>query len=532
MYTSNPFSANKENYPIAYQDGKTAYYHTDFSLDTIRTQLAGSQTLILPSYQNLPPLQVDLDTLPPDLASVISSYGTHFRIDRFAVLFGVLGGVNNALRGRYIVKLNEFWKEPLVDYWLLLAPPGSKKSAFVKALRSPHEKFLNEKQAEYHSRYSGLESKRDSKKRFYTSAIKYVSANQLNRYSSEMLESNPELVQQASENVAAFQEKISADLPVIPASPELFWDNGTMKGLLDQMANQGGCVGIMEAEGGFLLDALSKKNIALTTFLKAKDMEWASDIVIGRKAVVRAAALPMLFVVQPAVYEELYTKKHLSNRGGLARFLPYFIQNTSEENYGSPSSMHEVYSHKINKMLRENFTQESNREIHEIEVDKAAYNLICDFERAIDDEIRYCSNEAFISFLQKLHGSAVRIAGDIHCWNNPEAPHEVLLSEKEMMLGINIAQALKEHARLAFSPELLMRAKNAQEIARFILRRDLVWANYLTSTYLAQHIRDMDKADIIPALQLLEQSGMIRLIPRKKGAYNFIVNPNLPYMII
>ena len=101
-----------------------------------------------------------------------------------------------------------------------------------------------------------------------------------------------------------------------------------------------------------------------------------------------------------------------------------------------------------------------------------------------------------------------------------------------MMLGISIARALREHASFAFSPELLRRAKNAQEIALFILRKDLVGANDLTSTYLAQYIRGMNKADIIPALQLLEECGMIRLIPRKKGAYNLIVNPNLPRMII
>lgn len=92
---------------------------------------------------------INWDLLPKGIRQTAEAVSSVAGWDRFSVLMACLGSVAMAMRGRYIIELDDFWKEPVILHQLLIAPSGQRKDLIVKIFKSEFDKFIGEKQCKY-----------------------------------------------------------------------------------------------------------------------------------------------------------------------------------------------------------------------------------------------------------------------------------------------------------------------------------------------------------------------------------------------
>ena len=168
----------------------------------------------------------------------------------------------------------------------------------------------------------------------------------------------------------------------------------------------------------------------------------------------------------------------------------------------------QFYNKKIKSILDRCYTQNSEYEIFTYKVDREAYLKAKDFELDIKKNANddHCKSLRF--FLDKLHGTATRIAGIIHTWNH-EKPEEIPISADEMELGIQIAALHVDHAVFAYSPSGSGAYYDAGKILDWVRSHNKL---RFTVREIGQGKYKMTNDKIYPALDLLEEHNYLRQI--------------------
>lgn len=176
-------------------------------------------------------------------------------------------------------------------------------------------------------------------------------------------------------------------------------------------------------------------------------------------------------------------------------------------------------------MLQRNYTQDCEREIFTCAVEKDAYQTVKQYEAQIADLVGMGKHKHMEPFLNKLHGTAVRIAGVIHAWNN-EYPEQHPITLQEMSLGIQIAHVHINHASYAFAPCGNSAFYDAQKILDWVKRHKY---SRFTARDIGQGISNMKNINIHPALNLLEQHNILAQIIIPGRSRICVMHPSFYY---
>jgi hypothetical protein len=223
-----------------------------------------------------------------------------------------------AAGGRAIVNVHNDWIEPVNLYIAVALPPASRKSAVFKTMTAPlyiAEETLQRNTAEDRHRAQITASAARAKA---AEAARIAEAT----YGTEHGE---DAINEAS--AAA----VLADQLEVPPAPRLIADDTTPEAAASLLAQQGGRIAVLSAEGGIfaILAGRYSGTPNLDVFLKAH----AGDkLRIDRKGrdpeFVDHPALTLGVAVQPSVFAELATSPGFRDKGLLGRILYSLPANT------------------------------------------------------------------------------------------------------------------------------------------------------------------------------------------------------------
>jgi replicative DNA helicase len=318
-----------------------------------------------------------------------------------------LATVSACVAKKVEVEVRSGWREPLNTYWLVALEPGNRKSAVFRDAVEPllrHERILSEQmRAPIQAALTRLEVKQRAQKRAVETAVKT---------------GTPEDLQLAAEL------KIDLEAEKVPVMPRLVVDDVTPERLAAMLAEQGGRLALLSAEGGLFELAGGRYSDGvpnLDVFLKGHPGDDLRVDRIGRAPVhVRKPALTLGLVVQPDVIRDLARKPGFRGSGLLARFffsLPQSLVGSRDiAPPAVPPDVTTTYSDLCSTLL----TLPEQREDGElvplvVRFDDPARRALEDFSRELESRLGAGGDLAAISdWANKLAGGVARIAGLLH----------------------------------------------------------------------------------------------------------------------
>jgi hypothetical protein len=425
------------------------------------------------------------------------------RVAPSAAVEEVVGlGSGELVRGR--------WREPTNLFTLVALPPGNRKSAVFDAMTDPlfeAEKQLND--ASHAAIVEAAMTARVAKDAAEAAAKKAAAASG---------EDRDHLVADA---VGMAQE--AADAITIPAEPQLLADDSTPETVTSRMAEQGGRIAVMSAEGG-IFDIIAGRYSGapnMDPFLKGHAGDRLRVDRQTRKEYIDRPALTMGLSVQPQVLEDIGRVRGFNGRGFLARFL-----------YAMPESL--VGRRKvITEPVPEQVADADQRRVIALTLaladwtDPAVIQLPPDadaaliaYQQRIEPPLAPRGQLGHIrEWAGKLAGATARIAALLHLATHPEQGHTQPVTADTMHQAITIGDYFTAHALAVFdamgADPTTGRARTVLDVLKTnrwhqVSRRDL-----FTKLSRAEFTT---VADLEPALALLEEHGYVRTdTPERTG---------------
>jgi hypothetical protein len=328
---------------------------------------------------------------PPDLSAVVA-----------------LATVSACLAKKVEVEIRPGWREPLNTYWLIALGPGNRKSAVFRDAVEPlhrYEQALSEQlRAPTQAALTRLEIKRRVLKRAMDTASKTTA---------------PEDIRVAE------QLGVQLDAEQVPVAPRLVVDDVTPERLAMMLAEQGGRLALLSAEGGLFELAGGRYSDGvpnLDVFLKGHP---GDDLRVDRVARgpvhVRKPALTLGLAVQPDVIRDLANKPAFRGSGLLARFFYSLPESLVGRRKVTPPAVPPAtaaqYAALCTRLLRlPEQRQDGELVPATVQLDDAARRLLEDFAENLEPRLGTGGDLAALSdWANKLVGGVARIAGLLHC---------------------------------------------------------------------------------------------------------------------
>lgn len=472
--------------------------------------------------------------IPEDLLMTAKNIAKITNTDIFSSVMALIAAISIALRSRYSVKLDENWDEMLNIYMMIAKYSGGMKSKFVEMLGIPHKKFLSQRR---HPKSQQNSTLRDLQNDLQKAAKERKSAciahhTDYIRKHGEALESMKSLV----EKLKCLKNDSDPYIIQNAVKEEIFWDVSTPLALPLKLQDHGETLAMMVPEASLLFSKFfnDKSFILLLNKCYGGESHQYDTTTPGRSIDLVNPSLNMLLMIQTNLMIKSFDDDFLNSIGFTPRVLPIFAGKYNELqqiDYSFVSKIDtgcmDLYHEKILNLLEFNFTQDNNREIWKILCEKSAYLLIKKFQKENELDLEAGRYKHMESFIRKLHGHAVRIAGIIHAWNYSR-PHEHPITLKEMQAGICLAKIVREHANFAFDTKSRETKHFAIKILEYLLRQD--WTRSLpliSASDLFGKARGLKMDKCLPALDFLEQHNFIRQHHEPKYQPLCILHPNL-----
>lgn len=404
--------------------------------------------------------EYDLPTFPVDaLPEVIRRYvlavaeSTQTSVDMAAV--EALGVVSLCSQGKYFIRGNADWAEPLNTYTVVILPPAERKSSVLSMMIRPVEVFEK------------LENERRSPE---------IVKSQMEL--SKLEKEKRSLVERASKGKATEEDiknkakEIAEYEPVKPL--RLFVDDVTSEKLTSVLAENNGCAAVVSAEGGIfdIISGLYSRNVNIDVFLKGHSGDTIRVDRIGRASEsIIHPALTMVLAVQPEVLNGLMSNNTFRGRGLTARFLYSMPKSTVGSRSFStepiPEGVRVRYQDLIEAILS------SDNEQQPISLDDGAQEVLETLFNEVEGRLKGDLAE-IPDWAGKFVGSVLRIGGILHVMKYPKDSMFDSVDRETMENAVTIGRYFLEHAKAAYS---LMGAdavnKNAQYLLSAIKRERL-----------------------------------------------------------
>jgi replicative DNA helicase len=417
-------------------------------------------------------------------------------------------------------------------YIVVSLEPGNRKSAVFQATVAPLEDF---EQAEHRRQVGEIKAaqlRKDlAESRLEDAEVALKNAKPAARPSLEVA------VQRCAQEVAEIQ---------IPTPCRMLADDVTPEKLTTLLAEQGGRIAVMSAEGD-IFDMMAGRygtggmsNFGV--FLKGHAGDTIRVDRVGRASeFVTRPAVTLGLTVQPEVLRGLSRHPGFRGRGLLARFfyaLPESLMGRRKINARPvPRSVRVAYEQQIRALLALPVEKDGkgNLEPRTLRFTEAAQETLEDFERWLEPQLQALGQlGSMTDWAGKLVGGIARIAGLLHMAEHAEVrePWKDPIRSATIERAISIGRYFLAHARAAYDQ---MGMDPEVEAARYILS----WLTArATETFTVRELFQATKgrfkkvAGLRPVLALLVEHGFIReqvLPPRpgpgRKPSQTFEVNP-------
>ncbi len=404
--------------------------------------------------------EYDLPTFPVDaLPEVIRRYvlavaeSTQTTVDMAAL--EALGVVSLCSQGKYFIRGNADWAEPLNIYTVVILPPAERKSSVLAMMIHPVEEYEKEENIRRNSRIIESQMVLDKLEKEKRSLVERASKGK----------ATEEDIKNKAKEIAEYE-------PV--KALRLFVDDVTSEKLTSVLAENNGCAAVVSAEGGIfdIISGLYSRNVNIDVFLKGHSGDTIRVDRIGRASEsIIHPALTMVLAVQPEVLNGLMSNNTFRGRGLTARFLYSMPKSTVGSRSFStepiPEGVRVRYQDLIEAILS------SDNEQQPISLDDGAGEVLETLFNEVEGRLKGDLAE-IPDWAGKFVGSVLRISGILHVMKYPKDSMFDSVDKATMENAVTIGRYFLEHAKAAYS---LMGAdavnKNAQHLLSAIKRERL-----------------------------------------------------------
>ena len=451
----------------------------------------------------VPPFPVD--TLPGWVAEQVAAVAEFTQTPPDLPGALALASLAAAAGGRAVVEVRGSWREPLNLFVAVAMAPGSRKSAVHAAMTEPllaGEKILAEAAAPKITEASAL-----------------AEIARLDAQAARQAASKAEGAERDDKVSEATEKALMAEAITVPALPRLVADDITPEAAASLLAEQGGRLAVLSAEGGIfsILGGRYTSGVpSLEVFLKGH----AGDMLrIDRKGRppehVERPALTLGLTVQPDVLRSIARMPGFRGRGLLARIL-YSLppSNVGYRRIGTapvPESVADTYTANLRALVT---TLAEWTDPAVLTLTPEAGALLLDAERRLEPRLAPGSDLAHLAdWAGKLIGAVARIAGLLHLGAHPEDGWTRAIGAQVVSDAIALGDYFTEHALAAFED---MGADETTDNARSVL--DWIKRHEFTNVsrrdvHAGNRSRFQKATDVDPVLELLCDRSWLRRRP-------------------
>ncbi len=468
---------------------------------------------LMPQWSSLP--QFPLEALPKVMKSYATAVAAHSQTSPdMAAVIG-LGVLAVCLQGKFKVEGTPGYYEPLSLYTVLIAAPGERKSGVMRAMTG----VLYDYEQEFNKSRSDEVRKNRQEREAVERQISGLKKKLENKYDREM---EMELQQ---------LEGQLADMPELK-SVRFFADDCSSEALTSLLANNGGRLAVISAEGG-IFDIMAGRYSNKTNIDVWLKGHCGDPIYVDRKSreaeCIPHPALSAILTIQPSVLTEIMENTTMTGRGLIARFLysspPSRIGSRVFRAAAIPEETKDAYRRLVYRLMDIPVAEETQT----LYLSEKAFEVI---ETYFAEHEKYLLGEgqATADWANKYIGAVLRIAGLLHCADM--APGNCEISATTIGRAIEIGKYFLAHSGYAYS---MMSGDINIRKARFVMAKlEKFGQPEVKRSDLFQACRGkffQKTEEIFPTLELLEEHGYLRqVIPERQGAgrppdVRILINP-------
>ena len=469
---------------------------------------------------------LNLQALPPVLRDFCRELAEEKQVPTELVLSNALAVLATAAQARYVVRVRDGFTEPLNLYTVCPLDPANRKSAVVEACTAPlreWEAWIAEKMApavrEAQSQRQTLE-KFIEKKRSLAASKKTLAE-----------------VQEAQREILELEEQ----LPEIPVIPRLLADNCTPEALAVLMAQTGGCISIITAEGGLfdILAGMYSKGVAnLDLFLKCHAGDgFRVDRRNAPPVILDYPHLTLGICPQPITLAERSAARVFRGRGLDGRFLYFLPESLLGKRKLEPAPMNPATKARFNDKIRSILPTSWGTDMPgpiTLELSADAYKTWLSFAGEVEKGLAPGGEfEGMTDWAGKLAGTVARIAALFHLLSH-DRPEDLKITPETMRQASYLGTFAAQHAKAAYA---VMGADESTNGARRVL--DWIQRKAVERFTGRECWQDLRKQTAFPhidavhnALAELEDRDFIRELPAqekrgpgRKPSPTYAVNP-------
>lgn len=413
------------------------------------------------SFNEFPRPAFPVEALPEWLRVYVSALAREVQVPVDLPAMLALSACAGAVSKKVMVAPTRTWREPVNLYVAVALPPAARKSPVLSRIAAPIRDYEVQRAIDARPAIERATARR-----------KLLEAR-ISQKTRECAKAPADELDALTDELTALTGELNA-LPA-PVSPRILADDCTPEKLTNLMADHGGKIAILSAEGGIfemMGGRYSDGNANLDVYLKGHAGDDIRVDRIGRASDhIRGPALTLGLAIQPDVIAGLGDKRRFRGTGLLARFLYSFpVDNVGNRQIDTPPvpDMVEVsYRACLGALL------DIPEGPHALALSDAARGVFFEFSQWVEDGLKPDS-EAGLNVIQdwagKLVGEMLRIAGLLHmaahavagdAWKNP-------ISSETITAAISIAKYLIPHAQMAFG---VMQADPEIESAKYLWGR-------------------------------------------------------------
>jgi replicative DNA helicase len=375
---------------------------------------AHEEPIPLTGAVDLPPFPVD--SLPKPLAEMVEAVAEVTQTDPAMSGVSLLSVLSAAACGHVEIEVLPGWQEPLSLYTATVAGPGERKSAvqqwMVRPLFDVEAALISKGRDEY--------AKADMRKQI---AVK--TAERLrNEAASGKPKGKAEGESTAEDRDKAINDAISAACDVerieVPPIPRIVADDVTPEAAGSLLAEQGGRLAIISAEGG-IFDVIAGRYTSIPNYDLWLKGHSGDTLKVDRKGRppehVPRPALTLGLMIQPVVLTKIAANNEFRGRGLLARFLYAFpvskVGRRKTRPAPVPVKVEKAYNALVSKLASE--LREHVNEPHVLRLSAKATEAVHKIAEAVEPTLAGDGELASLAdWGSKYLGAVARIAGILY----------------------------------------------------------------------------------------------------------------------
>jgi replicative DNA helicase len=465
----------------------------------------------IPLTQSTPIPSFPVDVLPGPIAEMVHAVSEATQTDPAMPGTSALSVLSACTGGHAEVEVRGGWREPLNIYTTTIAAPGERKSAVQLAMVRP---LLD---AEQQLGDAGIAAKLEAETR------KQVAAK-----AAEKQKHTAAAKANTDEWDAAMADAIGAAMIAesieVPAIPRLVADDITPEAAASLLAEQGGRLAIISAEGG-IFDIIAGRysgNVPnMDLWLKGHS---GDPLKVDRKGrspeYVRRPALTLGLMIQPAVLSAIAANRQFRGRGFLARILYAYPRSRVGYRAIAPAAPDPTTVAGYEAVMRGLASGMAGwvGDPAVLTLTPTAHKAMLAIEEAVEPTLAGDGELAPLAdWGAKYVGAVARIAGIIHLGEQgPEVGPRAAVTAQTIVAAHQVGEYFKACAINAFTE---MGADHVTADAVYLLGRIIRLGGDEVSErdmHVATQSRFKAKADLMPALNRLVDHGYLAPVPAAK----------------